>query len=238
MGEAFLHGQGSAGGGGETDTRFKDLIEGTLTKINDDTITSVRSYAFYSCSSLTSVNFPLVTSIEHNTFYSCSSLTSVNFPLVTSIGGRAFNSCRSLTSINFPLVTSIGEYAFSSCRSLTSINFPLVTSIGEYVFSSCTSLKSADFSLITSIDSSAFSQCSELTSLIIRKTNTICRLIYQSALNGTPIASGTGYIYVPSALIEDYKTATNWSTYAAQFRALEDYTVDGTTTGELDPTKI
>ena len=34
------------------------------------------------------------------------------------------------------------------------------------------------------------------------------------------------------------QAATNWSTYAAQFRALEDYTVDGTTTGELDETKI
>ena len=26
--------------------------------------------------------------------------------------------------------------------------------------------------------------------------------------------------------------------YANQFRALESYTVDGTTTGELDPTKV
>lgn len=56
--------------------------------------------------------------------------------------------------------------------------------------------------------------------------------------NGTPIANGTGYIYVPSALIEQYKVAENWSTYASQFRALEDYTVDGTITGELDETKI
>ena len=53
-----------------------------------------------------------------------------------------------------------------------------------------------------------------------------------------PIASGAGYIYVPAALVDSYKVATNWSTYAAQFRALEDYTVDGTTMGELDPNKI
>ena len=55
---------------------------------------------------------------------------------------------------------------------------------------------------------------------------------------------GTGYIYVPKALLsdddatKDYRRATNWSTYADQFRALEDYTVDGTITGELDPSKI
>lgn len=40
------------------------------------------------------------------------------------------------------------------------------------------------------------------------------------------------------ALVDSYKAATNWSTYATQFRALEDYTVDGTITGELDSTKI
>ena len=39
-------------------------------------------------------------------------------------------------------------------------------------------------------------------------------------------------------LYEKYRNGTNWSTYAAQFRALEDYTVDGTITGELDPNKI
>ena len=46
------------------------------------------------------------------------------------------------------------------------------------------------------------------------------------------------YIYVPRALVEDYKVATNWSAYADQFRALEDYTVDGTISGDLDETKI
>jgi hypothetical protein len=47
-----------------------------------------------------------------------------------------------------------------------------------------------------------------------------------------------GYIYVPSPLVEGYKAATNWSAFASQFRVLEDYTVDGTTMGALDPNKI
>ena len=59
-----------------------------------------------------------------------------------------------------------------------------------------------------------------------------------SAFNSTPITFGTGYIYAPRALVDSYKAATNWSTYADQICALEDYTVDGTTTGALDETKI
>ena len=74
--------------------------------------------------------------------------------------------------------------------------------------------------------------------MILRNTEKACGLSNTSALSGTPIESGSGYIYVPAALVDSYKTASNWSTYANQFRALEDYTVDGTTTGALDDSKV
>ena len=77
-----------------------------------------------------------------------------------------------------------------------------------------------------------------MTAFILRSETKICSITHTSVFTKTPIESGTGYIYVPKALIEDYKVTTNWSVYASQFRALEDYTVDGTTTGELDETKI
>ena len=123
---------------------------------------------------------------------------------------------RSVTEFRDNTVTTIGQYAFSYCTSLTSVDFPVVTSIAEY----------------------AFDRCSALTTLILRNTAQVATLGKTTAFNNTPIKNGTGYIYVPSALVDSYKAATNWSTYANQFRALEDYTVDGTTTGELDPNKI
>ena len=55
---------------------------------------------------------------------------------------------------------------------------------------------------------------------------------------GAKLGTDSCYIYVPRALVNDYKAATTWAQYADKFRALEDYTVDGTTTGELDTTKI
>lgn len=165
------------------------------------------------------------------------SITEIKDANVTSIGNYAFDSCSALTSADFPNVTNIGQYAFRGCNALTTVDFSSVTSIGIYVFYNCSSLTSADFSNVTKIGPYAFDGCSSLTALILR-SSTMTTLNDTSAFTNTPIASGTGYIYVPSALVASYQANSTWSNYSAQFRALEDYTVDGTITGELDPNKI
>ena len=120
-------------------------------------------------------------------------------------------------------------------RSITEISSSYAKTIGNSAFQECSNLTTVDFPAVTSITSSAFRTCSSLKSLLLRG-NKVCTLS-KNVFVSTPISSGTGYIYVPSSLIEQYKAKTNWSTYAAQFRALENYTVDGTITGELDPAK-
>ena len=103
-----------------------------------NTITSIKSFAFSSCSSLTAITIPEgVTSIGDDTFSGCSSLTSITIPGgVTSIGKSAFCKCISLTSITIPEgVTSIGYGAFFGCSSLASITIPeSVVSIGYGAF--------------------------------------------------------------------------------------------------------
>ena len=178
-----------------------------------------------------------VESIKEYVFRGCKALKTASFPLATSIGSSAFQVCEQLKTVDFPSVTSISSSAFQSCTDLETVDFPSVTSIGGSAFYYCNALKTASFPLATSIGSSAFQNCGVLSSLIIR-SETICTLSNKNAFSGSSVASGTGYIYVPKDLVESYKTATNWSTYATQFRALEDYTVDGTITGELDESKI
>jgi hypothetical protein len=58
-----------------------------------------------------------VTSIGSYTFRSCTGLTSVTIPnSVTSIGGNAFSGCSGLTSVTIPnSITSIGIAAFYNC---------------------------------------------------------------------------------------------------------------------------
>lgn len=134
-------------------------------------------------------------------------------------------------------VEKIGNYAFYICSKLTTADFPMVTNIGNYAFMNCSQLTTIDFPLAKYIGGSTFHGCSKLNALALR-SQSLCSLAHSNSFSGTPISSGTGYIYVPSSLVDTYKSKTNWSTYATQFRALEDYTVDGTITGELDADKI
>jgi hypothetical protein len=162
---------------------------------------------------------------------------------ITYLGGYHFLLSKTLTSVSFPKVKSTGTNPFQQCTNLTSVSMPSLTRVANYMVFGCSALPKLDLPSLTAIGTAAIQSCTALTALILRNT-TLCKLENTNALTRTPIADGTGYIYVPKALLsdedetKDYRRATNWSTYANQFRALEDYTVDGTITGELDPTKI
>ena len=138
-------------------------------------------------------------------------------------------------------VDAIGDDALVDAiikRTVTEYKDASITVIGREAFAYCSALTEVDLPSATTMDNFAFSDDTNLIKLILRNTEAICSMIGSNAIIRSAIQKGTGYIYVPSALLDSYKAATNWSPFAAQFRALEDYTVDGTTTGELDPTKI
>lgn len=112
-----------------------------------------------------------------------------------------------------------------------------LTAVGDHAFRGCMDLQVVDLTAVTSIGDYAFCECYNLSALILRG-NTVCTL-GEYALDSTPIydCSG-GYIYVPAALVDSYSQADGWSDHSAMIRALEEYTVDGTTTGALDDDKI
>ena len=141
---------------------------------------------------------------------------------VTSVGLYTFYSCSNLESISLPSAISIGRNAFRYCYALTNVDIPLVNTLDNSAFSYCTALTRIDIPSVTSIASQAFYRCSSLNTLILR-SDTMCTLTGTNVFVDTPIADGTGYIYVPAALLVEYTSATNWSAMADQFRAIEDY---------------
>ena len=119
-------------------------------------------------------------------------------------------------------VTIVGRYGLSNCTKLTSVVLPAVQITNANAMIGCSALTKADFFFFLHIEHSTFYGDKKFVTLIIR-TQAVAKLDATSAFKDTLIASGKGYIYVPSALVDSYKSATNWSTYANQIRAIEDY---------------
>ena len=149
-----------------------------------ETVTSLGSFCFFSCSNLTSIVISTsVTSLGSSCFSDCSNLTSIVIPAsVTSLSSNCFSSCSNLTSIVIPEgVTSLGTSCFQSCSKLTGIVIP---------------------ESVTSLDSNTFSFCSSLTSITINRNiaPTISSAFGNSSSNytgRTTYDQGTNILYVP-----------------------------------------
>lgn len=205
------------GGGGYTDD---DLALRNYTGSINLTLTNraVATYAFAG-SGITSVSAPdLTAQVVAHAFRECTSLTTASLPKVQNINSHTFYGCTNLESVYLPSVTTVTGYNFYNCTKLQMICLPKLTETGNAATGSdfargCTSLKTADLNKVVRIDPNCFNGDTVFDTLILRRA-TVTTLNNVNAFTGTPFASGGtgGTIYVPSALINSYKSATNWST--------------------------
>lgn len=203
----------TASGGGDEEM-WEALLNGSITELNSD-VTSVTGYACYRRTSLVKVNMPNATKVLLYGFEGCTALEEVYLPEALTFGNKAFYNCKALKTVYLPKTTSCAIECFAYCTSLERIDLPKATSFSRDCFNSCTNLHT----------------------LILRVTKEVSAAA-SNVLEATAIAAGNGYVYVPASQIDTYKADSRWGVYAAQFRALEDFTVDGTVTGELDENKI
>lgn len=122
-------------------------------------------------------------------------------------------------------VDMIGDDALTDSiimRTITEFRDNNIKTVGAYALYGCAALALVDLPNATKVDNNAFDGCTALQTVILRG-NTVATLGATNVFNNTPIASGEGYIYFHAALVDSYKAATNWSTYASQIRAIEDY---------------
>lgn len=148
------------------------------------------------------VIIPNLTVLPNSTFSSCSNLETIDLPHVTEIGVAAFNQCPKITEISLPAVTAISPSAFSGCTGLAKARIH-GASLGGWAFA-----KTALSTLIIDLDDDE---------AIPTMQNT-------NVFSGTPIADGTGFIYLPDGRVEECQAATNWAAFAAQIKPISEYT--------------
>lgn len=215
-------------GGGSGDELFNTYMNNEITNfVVSKEATKVRPYLFYKDTTIKTADLRNATNVGSEAFRD-STLEEVIFnddfvAKGSCIGARVFYNTQLVdvnSTIEFYLYSS-SPGLFSYCSKLKNVYLPNVFIYTSQIFYNCSALEKVVISG-TSFGSQCFANCSSLTALVL-VNETKATLTLANCFTGTPIANGTGYIYVPKALIEEYKVDTNWVTYSSQFRAIEDY---------------
>ena len=126
----------------------------------------------------------------------------------------AFLRKKNITSVKCLNPVIVMDCAFQACSALTKIIIPNGYSGGGGTYQENRLLEIADLNG-QRIGANDFVYANVMTKLILRHTGGVSNLVNVSAFTQTPFRgwnSQTGTLYVPSALVESYKTANNWKT--------------------------
>lgn len=182
---------------------------------------------FYGCRALKSLELPSCTSIGPNVFNYCESLSTLELPSCETIGSYGLQHLPSLLSIELPKVTSLGTSALYGAWQLASLELPACTTLSATCLRDCYSLSKLELPKVTKIGDGVFQYCLSLRVLVFPDSVTI-PTCGAGILFGCPCfnTGGVGRIYVADSLVETYKSATNWSTYADFIKPISEW--DGT----------
>lgn len=219
--------------GGSSGGNEDGLLADTVVNYENTTATKIKDYCFYYSNTLSTATFTNVDEVGLNAFSNCSALSQISLPKATNIGVLSFYKSK-LSTVNLPNAMMIDKAAFRANASLTLVNLPRVQKLYGFTFEGCKNLTKVDLgsSCHVFFDKCQFSNCEKLTALILRYDG-LCSVpfsvnrVADGALYGTPItnsdAAEPGYVYVPRAQVNVYKSATNWTVIADRIRAIEDY---------------
>lgn len=228
------------------DTR-NAVYQRAITKIElGSRVTALGANGLRALVALKAITLPLaVASIAESVFYMCRCLTFVAIPsALHSVGAYVFGTCGALAHMALPKdltavpagfvrtgasfmrfqipdgVTSIGTAAFQDCYALAEVAIPDgVTVIQSNAFNGCTGLSSLTIpSSVTSIAASAFYNCTGIKFYDFTRHTAVPTLANANAFSG--IAADCE-IRVPASLVDTWKAATNWSTYADQIVGIQ-----------------
>ena len=208
------------------------LLSGTQTELRDDRVLYLHQGALTYNKGLEEVDFPNVNTIWTLCFENCWSLDSVNLPSVKMLQNYGLQSCYKLADVSLPSMTETKTNIFRYSPLVGIVSAPNVKTVNSYAAGEFESAAGFDFTEKITIATNAFKTGWRFFSLILRSPE-VCVLQNISALADTPIANGDGYIYVPSDLVNSYKSASNWSTYASQIVAISEFPKEPATPGTI-----
>lgn len=221
---------------------FENCTKMTLSSRNMKGATTIGKGAFKNCKGITNltVNNDVYQVIQDSTYFGCSSLSTIRVSdKLTQVLDHAFNGCVKLTTFSNtgtgngfvlpPEVTRIRAYAFSDCRVLASVNATpgvpdfsnnaVLTRIDDRAFRYCAAFTEVELPasvtyLRRTFGTGADTRVMQMTSLKLNSDAVISQGINYPVFADGWAAEDVPTIYVPAALVDDYKAADGWSIYA------------------------
>lgn len=211
------------------------------TLIIPNSLTDIAGYSFVRCTSLLKLSLSTsISIINYNTFdvsYSEEPVKIINITIPKSLQSStpSFEKFSSLKSITIPNGI-LSMNGFSNCKSLTSVTLPStltdtarfkvclalhnvtlkngIKTIQNDTFYLCYSLREIFIpSSVSTIKDSAFYDCRSLIYIDFSTHTQIPTLSSTNVFSGVSTACE---IRVPMALVDAWKSATNWSAYASR----------------------
>ena len=175
----------------------------------------------------------VLTYIGDGAFSACNGLTQISCPSCDGAGGTepqygstasgVFRDCTTLTKASFPALRTTAQYFFRGCTGLTEVTLTALTQVGGNTFQGCTSIEKIVLpAAVANLSGNVFNGCTNLTAVVLSGI-TSAPSMTSSTFTGSPIASGTCYVYVPEEMLSTMKSASGWSTYADMIRSISDY---------------
>lgn len=192
---------------------FKNLLgidNSNLTEIDLSNCDKITQYYFMDIDSLTTVNLPKCKIVEYWAFHGCDYMTTLNLPECEEIRGSAFEGI-SVTTLDLPKCKIVGGSAFQYARQLTTVNLPECEEIGNNAFGDCSSLTEINLPKCSRLGYDIFGSGdfeNDCVLYIGTELDVVCELNGWLAYNN--YSGNLKTIYVPQALVEDYKNAPNW----------------------------
>ncbi len=200
----------------------------TLTMPNLETINA--NDVFNNCPELKSVLFPKLTAVSGEYMFRNSYIENVSFPMLSGLMHyRIFRDAKGLKRITIPEITEINAESFYNVPTLLHVSANKAEQINRDAFGLCTGLTSLTFPALKRFnEGNQFAGCTNLEELFLTN-DFVATLANVNTFNNTPIAGGTGFVYVPLKWIDFYKKASNWITYREQIKSKESYDDDTAT---------
>lgn len=228
------------------DTTIEDgLVTGTLTEYSNDRVTSVRSYALANCKTLEKVVLPMVQTLPTYALAYDTELKHIDILGGGTLSGTNTTSCL-LECINLTevimrnsKVTQLSALLFphytgkiTITRNFTRALWNIYGAVGSRnIWTGAPTLITGSISYFTGTvtDEASKPVWLFIEYLATGQYKTLAFVETEEDANALMLQYDEWFknegckFYVPSALVEEYKSAPNWSTYAEQIRAIEDY---------------